>query len=58
MILSKAPLMAIAPNFVDDTPAYAPPNAPKGVLTAETIYTSLLMIFVFKFLISAPNVMV
>ena len=43
-ILSNAPLIAIEPNFVDETPAKVPPKEPNGVLTADTIYTSFFII--------------
>ena len=38
-----APLIAAAPNFVAGTVDSDPPKLPIGVRTADTIYTSLLM---------------
>jgi hypothetical protein len=38
---NKAALMAIAPKAVADKVLKEPPKEPMGVLTAETIYTSL-----------------
>src|SRR5689334_23068521 len=42
LILSRADLIACAPNCVADTEAKLPPKLPIGVRTADTIYTSFL----------------
>jgi hypothetical protein len=43
--LSIAPLIAIAPNCVEDTVDKDPPKLPIGVLTAATMYTSFISFY-------------
>ena len=43
-ILSRAPLIAIAPNFGAGIEERAPKKLPIGVLAADTITTSLLIV--------------
>ena len=45
LILSRAPLMAIAPNFGAEILERLPIKLPMGVLATETITTSLVFIF-------------
>jgi hypothetical protein len=42
-ILSKAPLIAKPPNWLAEKLDKTPPKLPMGVLTAETMTTSLML---------------